>query len=148
MLVRDLMTQPVRTIEASSSAEAAAKAMAQWNVGALPVCEGTRIVGILTDRDLVVQCMAMGRTPTTVGVREIMSPNPVTVAPSDSIGHAARAIGRHGFRRLPVVDHGQPVGIISADDIARFSADDEAVADMLRRLASYMAPPIITPRTA
>jgi CBS domain-containing protein len=139
MYVRDIMTSPVRTLPASATAEEAAQEMARYNVGALPVSEGARIIGIITDRDLVVRCMAPSRVPALTLLRDVMSRSPLTLAPTDTIGHAARVMGQHGIRRLPVVDQGQAVGNLAADDIARFFEDDELVANLERRLADQVA---------
>jgi CBS domain-containing protein len=139
MEVRDIMTPSVRTLPASATAEEAAQEMAHYNVGTLPVCEGEAIIGMITDRDLVVRCMAAGRVPALMLLRDLMSRSPFTLAPTDTIGHAARAMSRHGIRRLPVVDQGRVVGILSADDIARFFEDDTLVADLERRLANAAA---------
>jgi CBS domain-containing protein len=143
MQVRDIMTPSVRTLPAAATAEEAAQEMAHYNVGALPVCEGESIIGMITDRDLVVRCMAAGRVPALVFLRDLMSRSPVTLAPTDTIGRAARAMGRHRIRRLPVVDQGRVVGILSADDIARFFEDDELVADLERRLANAAAAEVL-----
>jgi CBS domain-containing protein len=70
-----------------------------------------------------------------------MTRHPIAIAAKATIEEAAQAIGEHGFRRLPVVERGRPIGMLSADDIARFCPDDELVADMERSLATYMNPP-------
>ena len=139
MQVRDILTPSVRTLSLSATAEEAAQEMARYNVGALPVCEDERIIGMVTDRDLVVRCIAAGRVPALTPLRDMMSRSPLTLAPTDTVGHAARVMGRHGVRRLPVVDQGRAVGILSADDIARFFEDDTLVADLERRLADAAA---------
>jgi CBS domain-containing protein len=143
MRVRDIMTPSVRTLPESATAEEAAREMALHNVGALPVCEGELVIGIITDRDLVIRCMAAGRVPALTYLRDVMSRSPLTLEPTDTIGHAARVMGRHGIRRLPVVDQGHAVGILSADDIARFFEDDELVANLEPRLADAAAADVI-----
>jgi CBS domain-containing protein len=140
--VIDIMTQPPHTIQQSASAQEAAETMALFSIGALPVCDGDRIVGIVTDRDLVVQCMATHRSPKAVEVLSIMSRDPIVVAPSYPVEEVARLMGQHGIRRVPVVQDGRPVGMLSADDIARFFTDDTVIIEMERRLAAYIGAPL------
>lgn len=135
MQVRDIMTQSVKTIRASATVEEAAELMALHDVGALPVCEDDRLIGILTDRDIVVRCLAPGFSPRAVAVRQIMSGNPAMVPPSASVEFAARLIANLRVRRLPVLADGRVVGMLSSDDIARRCDDDLAVLTMVRSLA-------------
>ena len=143
MQVRDIMTQPVQTIDVYASAHDAAAVMALHGVGALLVVDDGQLVGIVTDRDLIARCMAQGTTPETIPVRAIMTPNPVTASPRDTLEIAALMLGDHAIRRLPVMERGRAVGIVSADDIARFSADDVLIGEMMRRIATYTAPPLV-----
>lgn len=143
MRVRDIMTLSVRTLPESATAEEAALEMARHNVGALPVCEGEVVIGIVTDRDLVIRCMAAGRVAALTPLRDVMSRSPLMLEPTDTVGHAARLMGRYGIRRLPVIDNGHAVGILSADDVARFFEDDELVANLERRLADAAAAAVI-----
>ncbi len=140
----DIMTQPAHTIQQSVSAQEAAEIMALFNIGALPVCDGDRVVGIVTDRDLVVQCMATHRSPKAVEVLSIMSKDPIVVAPSYPVEEVAHLMGQHGVHRVPVVQDGRTVGMLSADDIARFFTDDTVIMEMERRLASYIGAPLPT----
>lgn len=141
MQVREIMTQPALTIQQTASAEEAAEQMAIYNVGALAVCDGDRIVGVVTDRDLVVQCLATRRSPKVVTVRSIMTRDPIVIGPFDPIEDVATLMGRHGVHRVPVVQGERPVGMVSADDIARF-CDDALVLELERRLASHVGAPI------
>jgi CBS domain-containing protein len=142
MQVRDIMTQPAYTIQQGAPAEQAAELMAIYNVGALAVCDGERIVGIVTDRDLVVQCMATHRSPKVVAVRSIMTRELVVAEPSDPVQEVAGLMGRHGVHRVPVVQNERPIGMLSADDIARFYDDDVAIIELERSLASYIGAPL------
>lgn len=147
MQVIDIMTQPAHTIQRSASAQEAAELMAAFNIGALPVCEGDQVVGVVTDRDLVVQCMATHRSPKAVDVGAIMSRDPIVVSPSYPVEDVARLMGQHGIHRVPVVREGRTVGMISADDIARFFTDEAVILEMERRLASYIGAPLPLPTT-
>jgi CBS domain-containing protein len=130
------MTQPLVVAGADDTIEEAAVLMARYQVGALAVCESNQLIGIATDRDLVRRCLATSRPPATTCVRDVMTRHPIVISPSATLEEAARAIGEHGFRRLPVVDRGGAVGMLSAGNIARFCADAELLAAMERALAT------------
>jgi CBS domain-containing protein len=136
------MTQPAHTIQHTASTEEAAEIMALHNIGALAVCDGDRIVGMITDRDLVVQCIATHRAPRVVEVQAIMSRDPLVVGPAYPVEEVARMLGEHGIHRVPVVQDGRPIGMLSADDVARFFNDDAVILEMERRLAAYIGAPL------
>lgn len=92
----------------------AAKLMASKNVGALMVVEDGRLVGIFTERDVVFRVVAQGLDARTTAVSEVMSPAPHTVHPDKPFGYALLVMHENGFRHLPVVEHGKPIGIVSA----------------------------------
>ncbi len=92
----------------------AAKLMASKNVGALMVVEDGRLVGIFTERDVVFRVVARGLDARTTAVSEVMSPAPHTVHPDKPFGYALLVMHENGFRHLPVVEHGKPIGIVSA----------------------------------
>ncbi|HEY6836423.1 MAG TPA: CBS domain-containing protein [Gaiellaceae bacterium] len=117
--VRDAMTSNPCTIEADKPVAYAAKMMKDENVGIAPVVEGERLVGTLTDRDVVVRVVAEGRDPHTVNVREVMSIAPVTVEPEHDLDEALRLMASHQVRRLPVVEDGdRVVGVLAQADVA------------------------------
>lgn len=92
----------------------AAKLMAAKNVGALMVVEEGRLVGIFTERDVVFRVVARGLDARTTAVSEVMSPAPHTVHPDKPFGYALLVMHENGFRHLPVVENGKPIGIVSA----------------------------------
>jgi CBS domain-containing protein len=141
--IRDIMSQPVQTIDVFASAHEAAAVMALHSVGALLVMDDERLVGIVTDRDLIERCVAKGTPPELVPVRAIMTPDPITASPRDTLETTALVLGDHAIRRLPVVERGRVVGIVSVDDIARFCADDVVIGEMMRRIATYTVPPTV-----
>lgn len=117
--VRDAMTSNPCTIDGEKPVAYAAKMMKDENVGIAPVVEGDRLVGTLTDRDIVVRVVAEGREPQTVNVREVMSIAPVTVEPEQDLDEALRLMASHQVRRLPVVEDGdRVVGVLAQADVA------------------------------
>ena len=117
--VRDAMTSNPCTIDGERPVAYAAKMMKDENVGIAPVVEGDRLVGTLTDRDIVVRVVAEGREPQTVNVREVMSIAPVTVEPEQDLDEALRLMASHQVRRLPVVEDGdRVVGVLAQADVA------------------------------
>lgn len=141
MKVRDIMTSPVIQIGGGESAEVAARTLAHYNIGALPVCDSAGAVcGLVTDRDLVTRCLAANRIPEKTTVREIMTSQVTTVRPDMEAGVAAHLMGRLQVRRLPVVENGKLCGMVSLGDIA--SREESAIdaADALMDISSNISP--------
>jgi CBS domain-containing protein len=116
--VKDAMTSEVKTATPSQSLTDAAKLMKQEDVGSVPVVDGDRLVGVLTDRDIVVRGIADGSDPHAVQVGAIASRDVVTVRPDDDLDEALRLMAQHQVRRLPVVEDGQLVGVVATADVA------------------------------
>ena len=113
----------------------AARKMADLGVGALPVCgEGDRLTGMVTDRDIVVQCLATGGDPATTTAGSLARGKPVTIGADDPVEEALRTMASHQVRRLPVVDGHDLVGMLSQADIARAMPHTE-VGDMLEAIS-------------
>jgi CBS domain-containing protein len=117
--VKDLMTSDPTTIEPDASVAEAARRMAKVDVGPLPVVEEGRLVGMITDRDLVVRVLAEGRDPESTAVREAASSDVVSVAAEDDLARALELLATHQVRRLPVVEGQRLVGIVAQADVAR-----------------------------
>jgi len=117
--VKDAMTSEVKTATPSQSLTDAAKLMKQEDVGSVPVVDGDRLVGVLTDRDIVVRGIADGSDPNAVQVGAIASRDVVTVRSDDDLDEALRLMAQHQVRRLPVVDDGQLVGVVATADVAQ-----------------------------
>lgn len=116
--VSDCMTREVRTINPDMTIRQAAQIMADTDTGALPVGEGDRLVGMLTDRDIAVRAVCQGRGPET-RVREVMSPDTKYCYEDEDIKHVANNMGDIQVRRLPVMSRDKRlVGIIALGDIA------------------------------
>lgn len=135
MRIQDIMSQPVVTVKASATVQFAAEMMALHDVGALPVCEDDVLVGIVTDRDIILRCIAPGLSPTVTEVHRIMTAQPVVLTPHATVEEAAGTFRDLRIRRLPVVDERHPVGMISMDDVARLWDNDPAILLMVRRVA-------------
>lgn len=120
MEVRELMTTDVVSITPEESAALAARLLARHNLGALPVCaqEG-HVEGIVTDRDIVLRCVAAENDPLNQPVKEIMTSKLETVSPGDPVKKAAQIMADCQIRRLPVVEQDRLVGMISLGDIAK-----------------------------
>ena len=117
--VREAMTASPTTVEAHESATEAARLMASHNVGSLPVLEGEDLVGMVTDRDLVLHVLAKDVDPHKVTVASICSENPIVVGPDDSLEVALQRMASEQIRRLPVVEERRLVGILAQADVSR-----------------------------
>jgi CBS domain-containing protein len=121
--IKEVMTRDVRACEPNATVAEAAKVMAQEDVGPVPIVEDGRLVGIVTDRDIVVRVVAEGRDPNATTVREIASTELVTVSPDDALDDALNRLAERQVRRLPVVEGDRLVGIVAQADIARLGED-------------------------
>jgi CBS domain-containing protein len=129
------MTSNPRTVEPSTPIVEAAQLMRSEDVGPLPIIEGDRLAGMLTDRDIVVRAVAEGRDPQSTTVGEIASRDLVTVDPDQDLQEAARLMARHQVRRLPVVEEdGRLVGIVAQADVAQ-SGDDALTGEVVERIS-------------
>jgi CBS domain-containing protein len=117
--VHEAMTSNPCAIEADRSVAYAAKMMKQEDVGLAPIVESGRLVGMLTDRDIVVRVVADGKDPDSVSVRDVASSNVVTVDPRQDLDEALQLMARYQVRRLPVVEEdGRLVGVVAQADVA------------------------------
>ncbi|MGW0601076.1 CBS domain-containing protein [Streptomyces sp. NPDC002776] len=130
--VRDVMTAGVVAVRPDASLAEAAQLMRDQDIGDVLVADGQRIVGVLTDRDITVRAVAEGVDPLTASVRSVCTPDPLVVAPQDPVAAAVALMRQHAVRRLPVVEDGLPVGVVSLGDLAEAQAPDSALADISR----------------
>jgi CBS domain-containing protein len=121
--IRDLMTENPSTCEPGTPVVEAAKVMAREDVGPIPVVEGGRLTGLVTDRDLVVRVLAEGRDPQTTTVGEVATSDVVTVSPDSSLDEALKLLASNKVRRLPVVEGDRLVGIVAQADVARHAEE-------------------------
>ncbi|MGG1556880.1 CBS domain-containing protein [Geobacillus thermoleovorans] len=136
--VRDVMSTDVQYCTPLDNLYEAAVKMRDFNVGAIPIVDDGRLVGMITDRDIVVHGMAEKR-PGSTAVTEVMSRDLVTLSPDDSVQKAADMMARHQIRRLPVVENGRLVGIISLGDLATNRYSDERAGRALSEISEQDA---------
>jgi CBS domain-containing protein len=117
--VRDAMTPSPTTIAADAPVVEAARLLASRNVGSLPVVDDESLVGMITDRDLVLNVLAKDVDPHSTTVASVCTQDPVVVAPEDSLDEALRRMASQQVRRLPVVDEERLVGILAQADVSR-----------------------------
>lgn len=117
--VRDVMTHRPTSIASDAMVVEAARRMLSDDVGSLPVVNEDKLVGMVTDRDLVLHVMAKDLDPNKVPVSDVCSENPVTIGPDENLDEALQRMANDQIRRLPVVDDGRLVGILAQADVAR-----------------------------
>jgi CBS domain-containing protein len=124
--IRELMTENPRTVGSDATVVEAARVMRDDDVGLVPVVDGDRLVGTVTDRDIAIRVVADEREPSSTTVREIASTDLVTIDPEQDLGEALRLMAQHQVRRLPVVEEdGRLVGIVAQADVARHGDDTQ-----------------------
>jgi CBS domain-containing protein len=120
--------QTVHTISPSDTVATAVGVMTKFKIGALPVVDNNRLLGIFSERDVLVRIVNEGLDPKTTPVSRVMTENPEHVGPSTTVEDAMRLMRTKGFRHLPVLDHGRLVGLISIRDVNEWLTRDEEAA--------------------
>jgi CBS domain-containing protein len=123
---RSVMSGNVEVIKSDETVLDAAKRLAQNNLGAMPICDGEKLQGMLTDRDIVTKVVAQGKDPATVKASELETGKPVTIGADDSIEEAMRTMAEHKVRRLPVIDGHKLIGMVSQSDLAKALPKEKA----------------------
>ncbi len=137
MKIREIMTPTVIQIHSEETVAAAARTLARYNIGALPVCgNGGELCGVVTDRDLVTRCLASGHLPEKTKVRDVMTSSVISVQPDMNTDQAARVMGKAQIRRLPVVENGKVCGMVSLGDLANQRQCAGAAADALEDIST------------
>jgi len=137
--IRDIMTGGVECARTTDTLVDAAQKMRDLDVGALPICgEDDRLKGMITDRDIVLRCVAEGVDPSDVRVEEYAGDEVVTIGADDSIEEALSTMTKHGVRRLPVIDGHDLVGVVSQADVARNLPDDQ-IGQLVEAISSAPA---------
>ncbi|KLU60011.1 hypoxic response protein 1 [Peptococcaceae bacterium CEB3] len=118
MKVRDVMSEEVECVRPDTPILEAAKIMQKSDVGSVPVCDNKRLLGIVTDRDIVVRGIASHGNPMSLNAGQVMSTDVVTVAPDTDVHQASALMSDHQVRRLPVVERGEICGMLALGDLA------------------------------
>jgi CBS domain-containing protein len=133
--IRDVMTANPSTVEPNSTAVEAARVMKEADAGVVPVTEGGRLAGMVTDRDIAIRVVAEGKDPGSTKVGEVASRDLVTVDPQQDLDEALRLMAQHKVRRLPVVEEGgRLVGVLAQADIAR-QGDDMQTGQVVEEIS-------------
>lgn len=130
MKVRELMTSAPVAVAPSAPVFEAAEAMREHGIGAVLVQEQGKLVGLVTDRDITVRVLAQGRDPRNVPVSEIASREIVVIGPDDDTEDAARLIAERAVRRIPVVEDGVAIGVVSLGDLELAKSERTPLADV------------------
>ena len=133
--VHEVMTDRPRCVTPETPVSQAAELMASEDVGSLPILEGEKLAGIVTDRDIVIRAVAKGKDPQGMPVREVASRELVTVRPDEDLSDALKLMASHQVRRLPVVDEdNRLVGVLAQADVA-MEAKEKAVGEMVEEIS-------------
>ncbi|HEY3228743.1 MAG TPA: CBS domain-containing protein [Roseiflexaceae bacterium] len=134
MQVREIMTKDVTALAPTATIAEVAQNMRYLNVGSIPLMQNDRLVGVITDRDIVVRVVADGLDPHLEQAEMHMTREPITVTPDTSVAEAARVMASEQIRRLPVVEGGRLVGYLALGDLA-VQDKDKRVGDTLERIS-------------
>src|SRR5437879_1244793 len=134
-LVRHAMTESPQTAKPDMTAADAAGLMRQLDAGVIPVAERGKLIGLVTDRDLVIRIMAERKDPTSVKLSEVLTKWPVTISPDAKLAEAMELMAEHKVRRLPVVKGEELVGIVSIGDAAVAVASDSKAGGVLEQIS-------------
>jgi CBS domain-containing protein len=133
--IREVMTSNPRTVEPSTSIVDVARLMRDEDTGVVPIVEGERLVGTITDRDITIRVVAEGQDPQSTSVGAVASKDLVTIDPQQDLDEALRLMAQHQVRRLPVVEEdGRLVGIVSQADVA-MTGDERRVGETVEQIS-------------
>ena len=133
MQIRQILTHSVETVSPDTRIQEVARKMKELDIGAVPVCSGRRLLGLITDRDIAVRAIAEGRDPSEMAVSEAMTEEVIFCYEDQDVEEARRLMEQYRIRRLPVVDEqDQLVGIVSLGDLALLADDEESSAKILQ----------------
>jgi CBS domain-containing protein len=136
MQIRDILTHDVETVSPDTRIQEVARKMKELDIGAVPVCSGRRLLGMITDRDIAVRAIAEGRDPRETPVSDAMTDQVIFCYQDQDVEDARQLMEQYQIRRLPVVDEqDQLVGIVSLGDIAVRSDDESATGETLREVS-------------
>jgi CBS domain-containing protein len=153
MKVKDVMTQEVHTCRPDSNLSMVAMQMWDGDFGVLPVVSGSRVVGMITDRDICMAAAIKHRDPAAIQVEDVITGQLFSCAPDADIREALKTMRRNKVRRLPVIDAGKLVGVLSVNDVALKAQTDgkaelsaQDVEDTLKAICEHRVPsPVAAP---
>lgn len=131
MKVKDVMTKNVTYVNPATTVTETAHLMQMHNIGAIPVCDQSGVVGIVTDRDIVVRTVAPGKNPQMTTVKDVMTAGVSTVSPDMDIKDVTKQMANSQIRRVPVLENNTLVGIVALGDVAVDAKFDTEVAETL-----------------
>ena len=135
--LQDIMTREVEVLSPNETVAKAAAQMARLDVGAIPICDGNRLIGMLTDRDLVVRVMAPGCEPKMTPISQVMTDASYYCYEDEDSTQALRVMSERQIRRLPILSRSQQlVGIVSLGDLAKKGDDAATSGTALRHVSS------------
>lgn len=137
-IVRDVMTKDIQVCAPHEPLTAAAKIMRDINCGSVPVCEGKKIMGMITDRDIVLNCVAEGKDPGSVHCHDCMTKNVITCSPDTDAHECAQMMADHQIRRIPVVENGEMVGICAIGDFATMNIHVNEAGEALSHISEQL----------
>jgi CBS domain-containing protein len=141
MRIAEIMTRDPEVVASDSFLQDAAMKMQDLNVGMLPIRDGDRLVGMLTDRDITVRATAQGRDPTKTQVREVMTPDVIYCFEDQDISQAAKLMQDKQIRRLPILSREKRlVGIVSLGDVAVHSGQQDTVSETIKEVSEPAEP--------
>ena len=137
MYIKDMMTRRAVSVAPDEPITAAARLLKRDNIGSVPVCDSKgQLQGIITDRDIVLRCVAAGVDPDKTLIRDVMTTGVLTVSPTDTVESAAALMGKAQVRRLPVCENGTLVGMLSLGDLACSGACNMEASAALTEISS------------
>jgi CBS domain-containing protein len=138
--IKEIMTDQVAYLNPDANLVEAAQLMQKHDVGVLPVCQGQEVLGIVTDRDIVVRNIAHGQDPKTTPVKNVMTSDVKMISPEMSLDQAAELMADHQIRRLPVVDNQRIVGMVALGDLATQAKYDVELGMTLGKISTPSEP--------
>jgi CBS domain-containing protein len=128
--IRDVMTSSPETVDVSAAIRDAASALERSDIGSIIATDGGHVRGVVTDRDIALRVVAAGRQPASTKVTDVMTPAPAVISPTATVQEAVALMRQHDVRRLPVVDSGRPVGVVSLGDLSTSSEARQLLEDI------------------
>ncbi len=135
MKIKDIMTTNVTTVSPNSSVLEAAQMMQNYNIGSIPVCDNDRLVGIITDRDIVVRSVSRNISPNSTSVKDIMTSEVNYATPDMDVTDVTDMMASNQVRRIPVVEQNQLIGIVSLKDVAVNRKTNMEASDALTEIS-------------